>query len=131
MIGIIRDSMGVDLGNVQLEVQELEARLRQAELGPDPEFFEEMLDDKAVLVTEDGLPFLAKAKIVEAHRPGNGPKLTRVEMSNMEITEQENAAVVTCRGTYEHRGGTVTLKFMRVWLRKKSGWKIVAGSVSK
>ena len=68
MIGIIRDSMGVDLGNVQLEVQELEARLRQAELGPDPEFFEEMLDDKAVLVADQvGVgPPIAHVRMVAA-----------------------------------------------------------------
>ena len=41
---------------------------------------------------------------VESHRPGNGAKFTRVEMSEM---------------------------FMRVWLKKGNRWQIIAGSVNE
>src|ERR1700730_9591924 len=40
---------------VEAEIAELEERLRLAELGPDPKFFEEMPDDNVVL--EDGQRF--------------------------------------------------------------------------
>ena len=36
-------------------------------VGPDPKFFEEALADDAVLVSQDGQPFFAKTKVVEAH----------------------------------------------------------------
>ena len=48
------------------EIRALEESLRQAELGPDPKFFEEALDDNAIL---DGQR--AKARVVAAHQPGH------------------------------------------------------------
>jgi hypothetical protein len=108
------------------EIKNLEARLVDAELGPDPVFFENALADDALL---DGQ--FAKAKVVEAHRPGQGPKFTRVEMSDMRILDHGVAAVVTCNGTYEGPEGAFTLRFMRVWVKKEKGWQIVAGTVAK
>jgi hypothetical protein len=111
------------MSTVQSEIAELEERLRLAELGPNPEFFEEALADDVVLVAEDGQPFFAKSKVVEAHQPGTGPKFTRVEMSNMNIVEHGTAAVVTCQGAYESPQSSVTLKFMRVWCKKNNRWQ--------
>ena len=119
------------MGNTNSEIIALEEQLRLAELGPDPKFFEDHLDDQAVLVSETGEPFAAKVKVVEAHQPGKGPKFTRVEMSGMDIVDHGGAAVVTCKGPYEGPQGSVTLKFMRVWVKKNGRWRIVAGSVSK
>ena len=118
------------MNDVQKEISTMEERLRLAELGPEPTFFEEALSDEAVLVAEDGRPFLAKSKVVEAHRPGRGPKFTRVEMTDMQIIDQGMAAVVTCQGRYEGPQGTVALRFMRVWLKKAGQWQIIAGSVA-
>lgn len=71
-------------------------------LGPDPKFFEEVLADDAVPVSQDGQHSLAKSKVVEAHHParghGEGPKFTSVEMSDTKIVDHGTAAVVTCRG---------------------------------
>src|SRR5690348_6537842 len=105
------------MSDVRSEIAALEERLRLAELGPDPGFFEEALADDAVLVSPDGQPSIAKSKVVEAHQPGKGPKFTRVEMSGMRILDHGTAAVVTCQGTYEGPNSSVTLKFMRVWLK--------------
>lgn len=113
---------------VQTEITALEEQLRLAELGPDPGFFERVIADQAVMVT-DGQAALAKRQIVEAHRPGKGPKFTRVVMSDVDIIDHETAAVVTCKGTYETGQSSFTLKFMRVWAKKGSGWQIVAGTV--
>jgi hypothetical protein len=114
---------------LQQEITELEERLRLAELGPDPKFFEQFLADDAVLVAE-GRASIAKQQVVEAHRPGAIPKFTRVEMSEMKIVDHGTAAVVTCQGTYEGPQGMATLRFMRVWLKKNGGWQIIAGSIS-
>ena len=89
---------------VRTEIAALEERLRLAELGPDPKYFEDALADGVVLVSQDGqLAF--KQKVVEAHRPGKGPKFTRVETSDMKIVDHGSAAVVTCQGTYEGSAG--------------------------
>ena len=116
---------------MQNEIAELEERLRLAELAPDPAVFEELLDDNVVLIGEEGRPFFAKQKVVDAHRPGKGPKFTRVDITDVQIVDHGVAAVVTCTGTFEGPQGTFTLKFLRVWARKDGQWRIVAGSVSK
>ncbi len=107
------------------EIKQLEDRLREAELGPDPGFFEEVLADDVILDRKR-----AKAKVVQAHRSGSGPKFSKVEMSNYNIVDHGLAAVVTCDGTYEGPHGTQTLAFMRVWLKKEGRWQIIAGTVS-
>ena len=116
---------------VRSEIAQLEERLRQAELGPDPTVFEELLDDDVILTDENGRPFFAKQKVVEAHRPGRGTKFTRVDITDVQIIEHGVAAVVTCTGTFEGPQGTFALKFLRVWALKDGRWRIVAGSVSK
>ena len=111
------------------EILELEEQLRQAELGPDPAFFERALADDVVFA-QKGQPGMTKAFVVEAHRPGAGPKFTRVEMTDMEIVEHGDAAVVTCKGTYENANGPFTLGFMRVWLKRDGRWQIIAVSMA-
>lgn len=107
------------------EIMQLEERLRQAELGPDPEFFQEYLADDVVV---DGQQ--VKAQIVEAHRPGSGKgqKFNRVEMSDFKLVEHGPAVVLTCQGHYEGPQFTGTLKFMRVWLKEGGRWRIIAAS---
>lgn len=111
------------------EIAVLEERLRQAELGPDPETFEDLLADNAVLVDQTGNAALAKRKVVEAHRAGNGPKFTALEISDLRIVDQGTVAVVTCTGKFEGPQWSGTLRFMRVWQRKNGRWQIVAGSI--
>jgi hypothetical protein len=115
---------------VQTEIAALEERLRLAELGPDPKFFEDVLADETVIVAQDGQVSLGKSRVVDAHQPGKRQKFTRVEMSDMKILDHGTAAVVTCRGVFEGPGISVTLKFMRVWLKKNDRWQIIAASVS-
>jgi Domain of unknown function (DUF4440) len=119
------------MSNLQNEIAALEERLRLAELGPDPTFFEEILADAAVIVNQAGEAAFAKAQVVAAHHPGAKPPFTQVEMSDMQITGHgETAAVVTCRGTFAGPGGSAMLRFMRVWLKTNGRWQIIAGSVS-
>jgi len=110
--------------SVHDEILALEEQLRQAELGPDPAFFERRLADDAVL---DGQ--LAKSKVVAAHQPGGPAKFTKVAMSDFRLLEHGPAVVVTCTGVYEGPSASHTLKFMRVWLKRGTDWQIIAGSV--
>ena len=100
--------------------------MRSAEVGPDPEFFRSVLADSVVLNNRPG-----KARVMDAHRAQETPKFTSVEMTDLEIREHgDNAAVVTCKGTFAGPGWEGTLQFMRVWLKIDGEWKIIAGSVS-
>src|SRR5436853_933540 len=78
-------------GRIQMptvdEIAILEERLRVAELGPDPAVFDELLADDVILVAENGQPFFAKQKVVDAHRAGAAPKFTRVEMRDLQIVD--------------------------------------------
>ena len=107
------------------EIRDLEEKLRRAEIAPDPEFFKTVLADDVVLNNK-----LGKARVVDAHRAGEFPKFTSVEMADLEIREHGDAAVVTCTGTFDGPGWTGKLKFMRVWLKIAGRWQIIAGSVS-
>jgi hypothetical protein len=118
------------MATLQSEITALEEQLRQAELGPDPKVFEELLADDVVLSSQDGQPF-SKARVVEAHQPGKGPKFTRVDVNEMVIREHgPAAAVVTCKGYYESAQWKGTLAFMRVWLKKNGRWQVIAASVA-
>ena len=44
------------MSKARKEIAVLEERLRQAELGPDAETFEDLLADNAVLVDQTGMP---------------------------------------------------------------------------
>jgi len=107
------------------EITALEEQLRQAELKPDPAFFETVIADEALL---DGQR--AKAQVVAAHQPGPQPKFTRVDMRDLEIIDHGAAAVVSCTGHYEGAQWSGSLKFMRVWLKRDGRWRIIAGTVS-
>ncbi len=105
------------------EIKALEERMVKAELAPDPHFFEQVLSDDALI---DGQR--VKAKIVSAHIPGNGPKFTKVEMSDYQIFDHGTAVVLTCKGTYESAKWSGSLKFMRVWMKIDERWQIIAGT---
>jgi hypothetical protein len=117
------------MGSATKDIEVLEERLRQAELGPDPETFEDLLADNALLVDQTGSAALAKRKVVEAHRAGKGPKFTAVEVSERRIVDHGSLAVVTCTMVFTGPQWSGTLKFMRVWRRKNGRWQIVAGSI--
>jgi|SRR6478609_1730954 len=110
--------------SVHDEILALEEQLRQAELGPDPAFFERRLADNAVL---DGQ--LQKAKVVAAHQPNGTAKFSKVEMSEFQLQEHGPAVVVTCKGVYEGAMGSHVLRFMRVWLKQGAEWQIIAASI--
>lgn len=110
------------------EIKDLEERLRQAELGPNPEVFTDLLADDVVLVDQRGNA-MGKGKVVGAHRPDAGPKFTEVEVRDMTIVEQGDYAVVTCTGHFKGPQFTGALRFMRVWLKRNGRWQIIAGSI--
>ncbi len=111
--------------SVKSEIAEIEERLRKDDLGPDPEFFKTYLEDQMVLMS-DGETVSPKAHIVEMHQPGKGQKFDRIEMTDIKILEQGDT--VTCAAHNEGPKDKFAMNFMRIWVRKPEGWKIVAGA---
>jgi hypothetical protein len=117
------------MSTVPTEIADLEERLRLAELSRDVQFFKDVLSDDVIMVSMEGTAF-GKQQIVDAHASLQDSKFTRVEMSEMNIVDHGNAAVVTCQGDYEGPNGDYTLQFMRLWLKKGDKWQIVGGSIA-
>jgi ketosteroid isomerase-like protein len=128
-VGTAFEGYVLAMSTVEAEIAALEEGLRKAELGPDPDFFEASLADDAMFLSPGEPPTFAKAKVVEAHRSMNGQKFTNVEMRDMRILDHGVGAVVTCDGTYESPEATTTLRFLRVWLKKDAGWRIIAVTI--
>jgi ketosteroid isomerase-like protein len=119
------------MSTVENEIAELEERLRQADLRPDPAFFQNHLDDQMVLMVDgDICSHSPKAYIVDRHQPGKAQKFDRVEISERKILDQGDTAIVTGFGSYEGPDGRSAMNFMRIWVKKSDGWKIVAGSMT-
>lgn len=117
--------------SVEREIADLEERLRLADLKPDPVFFQNHLDDQMVLMVDgDICSHSPKAYIVDKHQPGKAPKFDRVEISDLKILDQAGTAIVTGFGSYEGPDGKFAMNFMRIWVRKTEGWRIVAGSIT-
>lgn len=117
------------MSSVEKEIAELEELLRQADLKPNPNFFQTYLDDQMVLMV-DGDICSPKAFIVDKHQPNKAQKFDRVEVTDMKILEQGDTAIVTGYGNYEGPDGRLAMNFMRIWVKKEDGWKIVAGSMT-
>ncbi len=117
---------------VESEILELEERLRLADLTPDPDFFQTYLDDQMVLMADgDICSYSPKSFIVDRHRPGKAQKFDRIKITEMKILIQGETAIVTCVGNFEGPGGNFGMTFMRVWVKKADGWRVVAGAMSQ
>lgn len=117
------------LKTVQTEITELEEQLRQADLNPDSDVFANLLDDRFVMMV-DGKICSPKQHIVEMHKPVNAQKFESIKIEEMKIVEQGDTAIVTCVGHFEGEKGNFSMNFMRVWLKKAEGWKIIAGAMT-
>lgn len=117
--------------SVETEIAELEELLRQADLKPNPTFFQTYLDDKMVLMVDgDICSHSPKAYIVDKHQPLKAQRFDRVEITDLKILDQGDTAIVTGFGNYEGPDVSFSLNFMRIWVKKAEGWKIVAGSMT-
>ncbi len=72
------------LSHAHDEIRKFVDRLRLAQLGPDADFFDGVLDDNFVAVTEDG-SHSGQDEGGRSHQPGNVPKFTRAEMSDSRL----------------------------------------------
>jgi hypothetical protein len=119
------------MSSVETEIAELEELLRQADLKPNPTFFQTYLDDQMVLMVDgDICSHSPKTYIVDKHQPMKAQRFDRIEITDLKILDQGATAIVTGFGNFEGPDVSFSLNFMRVWVKKVDGWKIVAGSMT-
>jgi hypothetical protein len=111
------------------EVAELEEKLRQADIKADPAVIDEVFADGAAITGRDGRMF-TKQDVINAHQPAGRQRVTRVDVSDVEIRDHGSFAVVTGRMDLVDPGFPAALRFTRVWMKRGGRWQIVAGHVS-
>ncbi len=111
------------------EIAELEERLRQADINADPAVIDEVFADGAVITGRDGRMF-TKQDVINAHRPAGRQRVTRIDVSDVEIRDHGSFAVITGRMNLVDPGFPAALRFTRVWMKRGGRWQIVVAHVS-
>lgn len=114
------------------QIQELEERIRQAQLANDVQALEELISDQLQFIFLDG-SVVGKTADLEAHRR----KLVRFQ--SITFTEQvietwENVSTVTVKAEIQAIvGGEMlqnTCRYGRTWAKINGQWKLISGNVT-
>lgn len=109
-----------------------EHALRTAQLAGDIVALSALIDDELVFTGPDGLLY-HKQDDLNAHRSG-AIRITRLEPSEEHLQEFGDVAVVSVRMEMAGSFGGVDFagpfRYTRVWARRGTAWRIVAGHVS-
>lgn len=114
-------------------VQQLESRLRQAQLDGDVDALDQLIDDALLFAGPDGA-LASKADDLAMHRSGV-VRFAEHEPRDLQwraITDDVVAVSLVARLALTFHGQPVagTFRYTRVWARREGDWRVVAGSVS-
>ena len=115
--------------DTQSEIAELEEKLRQADIKADPLVINLLFADDAAITGRDGKMF-TKQDVIKAHQPAGRQRVTRIDVSDLEIRDHGTSVVVTGRIDLVDPGFPAALRFTRLWMKRGGRWQIVAGHVS-
>lgn len=110
-------------------IAELEEKLRQADIKADPLVIDQLFADDAAITGRDGKLF-TKQDVIKAHQPAGRQRVTRIDVSDLEIRDHGTSAVVTGRIDLVDPGFPAALRFTRVWMKHDGRWQIVAAHIS-
>lgn len=130
VIVVMRRWFSVRNSNTEKEIRVLEEKLKQADMKNDPDAMNELIADDAVLTGQDGKIF-TKQTVIDAHQPAGISKFTRFDVSDLDIQDCGETAIVTCRIDLATQGFTGALRFTRVWRKLHDRWQITAGHISE
>ncbi|MDB4913380.1 MAG: cytochrome [Gemmatimonadetes bacterium] len=109
-----------------------EAAIRAAQLAGDASALDALIDESLVFTGPDG-GIYGKQDDLAAHRAG-AIRITRLEPSEEHVQELGDVAVVCVRmemaGTFQGTPFAGPFRYTRVWARRASTWRVVAGHVS-
>ena len=110
----------------------LEIELRRAMLASDVAVLERLIDNALIFTLPNGT-VAGKAADLEAHRTGQ-IRMMKLEPSDQRIARYGNTAVVSVQmemsGTLDGVAFAGPFRYLRVWVERPDGWRIVAGHVS-
>ncbi len=106
------------------QIEALEEKLRQAILASDVSALDELIADDLIFTLPNGLVINKQADL-EAHRSGV-QKFTGFEISDRQVQDYGNFAIVTVKTEIVSRVFSGTFRFTRVWAKQQERWQIVA-----
>lgn len=116
---------------MQIEIRQMEERLRNAILSSDVTELDALIDDRLLFIGPDGGVY-SKADDLELHRSGN-ERLTRFDLKEVLIELHGSTAIAVVRanlaGSFKGEAFEGDYRYTRTWLHGDRGWRIVAGSV--
>jgi ketosteroid isomerase-like protein len=122
-------------GNVEEQIKTLQAQLVQTLLKGDTSFFEEYFADEATIIHGDGkLYTTAEDYEIKGLKSGT-IKYESIDVPESKIRSFGNTAVVTSltsgKGTINGKPFSFEGRITRVWVKQKSGWKMVASQYTR
>ena len=113
-------------------IEECEEQLRRAQLSGDVTTLDRLLDDALVFTALDGA-VVGKADDLALHR-SRRLRISKMEWSQRRILDFGDTVVVTVRmdaeAVFDGVSAQGPLRYTRVWFRRSSGWRVVAGHMS-
>ncbi len=115
---------------MQIEIRQVEERLRNAILSSDVTELDALIDDRLLFIGPDGGVY-SKADDLELHRSGN-ERLTRFDLKEVLIELHGSTAIAVVRanlaGSFKGEAFEGDYRYTRAWLRGDRGWRIIAGA---
>ena len=124
----------VQVGVVDAEIAQLEARLRAAQLAADVQALADLISDRLLFAGPDGR-LATKAQDLEAHRSG-WVRFLRYQPLELQTTRLTKDVAVTSvlAGLSVSVGGVASegdFRYTRVWHREPDGcWRVAVGQVA-
>ncbi|WP_411871122.1 nuclear transport factor 2 family protein [Vulcanococcus limneticus] len=114
------------------EIEAVEQALRSAMLASDLAALDGLVDDALLFVGPDG-SVLSKDSDLSLYRSGE-QRITTLDFQDQQIRVGDAVASVTVLAFVSgvHRGHAFEgwFRYLRVWHRTPTGWRVIAGSVS-
>lgn len=116
---------------MQEEIRRHEERLRQAMLAGDVDELDRLLDDALLFVGPDTRVY-GKADDLALHRTRT-TRFTCLEVRDLRLAVHGDVAVVTTAadlaGEYAGAPFAGRYRYLRTWVKRPGGWRVVGGSV--
>ena len=119
------------MSNEQSEIEVAEEALRTAMLASDVATLDELIDDDLLFIGPDG-NVLSKEDDLSVHRSGL-QRIARLNFLDQRVRAKQTVASVSVlafvSGVFKGHAFQGQFRYLRVWHRTSSGWRVVAGSV--
>lgn len=117
---------------MNVPIGEVEERLRLAMLQSNVVELDALIDDELLFVGPDGHVY-TKADDLELHRSG-AQRLSQADWCEIQAHYYGSACITVVAaqlaGTFKGQPFSGLYRYVRTWVQRESGWRIVAGSVT-